>query len=784
MITKIDYIKNMGVFNDFQWNKTVRGSGNNIGNFEKINILYGNNYSGKTTLSRIFRSFETKKLPEKYGSIAFQLSENTNNPLNQNTLSNHPYTFRVFNSDFIKDNLQFIFDENKSINAFAILGEENRSIEENIDRLESELGNEEEKTGLKWELSTKNDELSKAKTHFKNKDDNLRKQLQMKAKSIKHKTEIYNKVIYTITEINQDINTLKSENYSGISPDSIENYKNTLNETAKPEIHSLSNQPLTLTTLIDQTKALIETKITASEPIQELLDDSTLAKWVRDGREHHRNKRETCAFCNNPLTEALWCKLDNHFNRQSEDIKVKIGDLIGCIKQEQTIISNFLPLDQNLFYEKFKENLKQLSTERDQLKQEYQESLNQLINQLNQRNDAIFEEVEFDTPSNPINQLNTLTQKFESLRNQSNNMSKNLNTEQATAREKLRLEEVYQFTQTINYDDEQASINESQLELNKLEEEVNKLKTNISTKEKSIIDLKNQLKNESKGAEKVNHYLNDFFGHPFLKLEAVKQDDIPENAYKFEITRNGKKAHHLSEGEQSLIAFCYFMAKLEDINTANTQPIIWIDDPISSLDANHIFFIYSLIDTFSRNDKTHYQQLFISTHNLDFLKYLKQLGNCQYYMINRTNDVSQITKMPDYLKIHVTEFSYLFHQIYKCAYDSINPNEHPDFFYNFGNNARKFLEIYLYYKYPNTKKNKLERFFKNDSFAYTLVNRIINEYSHLKGRLEHGMKPLEEPEMQKAARFILQKIKQHDAEQYQALLESIGKTEKPELKTA
>ena len=62
------------------------------------------------------------------------------------------------------------------------------------------------------------------------------------------------------------------------------------------------------------------------------------------------------------------------------------------------------------------------------------------------------------------------------------------------------------------------------------------------------------------------------------------------------------------------------------INTNGKKPIIWIDDPISSLDSNHIFFMYSLISEKIALNKN-FEQLFISTHNLDFLKYLKRLRN-------------------------------------------------------------------------------------------------------------------------------------------------------------
>ena len=52
------------------------------------------------------------------------------------------------------------------------------------------------------------------------------------------------------------------------------------------------------------------------------------------------------------------------------------------------------------------------------------------------------------------------------------------------------------------------------------------------------------------------------FGHDGIKLEA--KDNIEKTSVKFEVTRDGKSAYNLSEGECSLIAFCYFIAKLEE----------------------------------------------------------------------------------------------------------------------------------------------------------------------------------------------------------------------------
>jgi len=135
--------------------------------------------------------------------------------------------------------------------------------------------------------------------------------------------------------------------------------------------------------------------------------------------------------------------------------------------------------------------------------------------------------------------------------------------------------------------------------------------------------------------------------------------------------------------------------------------------------------------------------------------------------------------MPAYLKEYVTEFNYLFSQIQICASIKHVDDTNYTSFYNFGNNARKFFEIYLYYKYPNfgTTDEKLEKFFGENNLPAILTNRINNEYSHLAGVFERGASPTEVPEMQKAAIAILERIKLKDPEQYTALMESVGATE-------
>ena len=797
IVKKIDSITGMAVFQDFQWALSLRDGGNNIAEFKKINILYGRNYSGKTTLSRIFRALETGSISDKYSSPEFQLAFDDGGTATQNSLSNHGQVVRVFNKDFVRDNLRFIVDDEQTINSFAILGEDNTKLEEEIEKHEAELGSEEDKSGLLQELFGAEERFKRAQENHDDKSSELDGKLRDKANKadtgIKH-NKTFGEANYNVPKIKADISTVTKDNYSPLTNEQVGKFHDLLREEPKPEILESSSFNLQYTAITSKAKELIEKKIQASDPIQELLNDAALALWVRTGRGYHQRKRDKCAFCGSNLPEDLWEKLDKHFNQESEELRQALETLLGSIEREQSRVPNLLRIKKLDFYSNFTVDLDSLEEQLLILSGSYSQSLKSIKEQVEKRRDDIFVPLEFKTPESFEEDLNSIRDSYEKLRNESNQFTASLSADQSEARTALRLHEVYTFINDIKYGDECTNIETLKVTMSKAEEAKNTVKEKVDVKREKIAELKAQLKDESKGADRVNDYLNNFFGHQSLSLKAIEDNqEGSSSGYRFEVTRNDKKAFHLSEGECSLIAFCYFMAKLEDIETKGNQPIIWIDDPISSLDANHIFFVYSLInakivtpekyeDGGETKERNRFKQLFISTHNLDFLKYLKRLpgalnkNESKYFIITRKKQFSDIMLMPRYLKDYVTEFNFLFHQIYKCAHARIDSDENYDCYYNFGNNARKFLEAFLYYKYPNAveKDDKLSRFFGDDILTASLTDRINNEFSHLAGLFERSVLPIDVPEMKKTASFILRKIEEKDSDQYSALLESIG----------
>ena len=793
-IKKIDSIKGMAVFQDFNWDKSVRHEGNNVAEFGKINILYGRNYSGKTTLSQIFRALEIRTIPEGYASPEFQLRLEDGSTVTQNSLNEHGHFIRVFNRSFVKDNLRFIVDGEKGINSFAVLGVDNTQVADAIGKCESDL------EGLgKTHLNADKDYNTAYITHSK-RDKELNRKLHEKATN--KKTGIkYNKTYglanYNVLRLKEDIKIVTKDSYAQPSDEQVQEYYDLLKTEPKDKINESASFGLKYSTIAFNAKELIQKKIQMSDPIQELLSNTALEEWVRVGRGLHEGERDKCAFCCNDLPEDLWKKLDKHFNQGSEELRDDLDIAVGDIESEKKRVSNLLKISNSDFYPKFTKRLNMLAEQFSAHSAAYCKNLESIKAQLEKRKNQIFTLLTFEAPASVEDDLNAIGSSYEELINDSNKYTDSLSADQSYAREALRLHVVFTFSTNINYTNEENDIERLGKEMETAEKLQIDAKANVDRKQAEISKLKDQLKDESKGADRVNYYLSNSFGHQFLSLKTndVTSDGIPSKC-QFEVIRNGVKAFHLSEGECSLIAFCYFMAKLEDIETKGRRPIIWIDDPVSSLDENHIFYVYSLInakvaaleeheDGESKKVQDHFKQLFISTHNLNFLRYLKQLpikkAHKKFFVIERHDNESSIKPMPKHLKKYITEFNYLFEQLYKCATIKTIDDTNHTVFYNFGNNARKFLELYLYYKYPGQGKTEktFQRFFGMDNISSILMDRINNEYSHLRGDLERGSAPVVEPEMKKAASFLLGKIEEKDPDQYSALLESIGVKKDP-----
>lgn len=788
MIKKIGTIKHFAVFENYDWDLSSTDKNGRPLKFEKINILYGRNYSGKTTLSRIFRSLETGQLPENYDDPQYELIDENGNKIDQNNLADFSSPVRVFNEDFIKSNLKFLIDPTGEIAPFAILGNTNGTLVDEIKELTKEIGSSEEpKTGLHKAVDDANNALDSANQALSEAESDLKSKLSKKATDksigIKYKSDRFGDVNYTIAKIRSDIETIYQNEYQGPSTADIANCEAILRDTVHEPITNIRFQHQ-YSTYKDEAVSLLEKEIGTSNKIQRLIHDTALNLWVKRGVEIADNA-SICPFCGNPITDEFWSELHAHFDEESRKLENDIGGLIEQIRKE---INKGAINDASIKLQLYSEYIGKYEVAKkllDEKLSEYYNALQELIDQLEKRLANISHPVEFLSDKNCDNDIEEALDRLNLVLNENNSYAGELKNKQTSAKTVLRLKEVEDFCNTIDYRAVSEKIEKLKSIRDAAESKLNDVKDDLSNKQEALDGKKRLLNDEELGAKHVNEYLNDFFGHHFVTLEAHKDNDDAKQI-KFCIMRNGKPAYNLSEGECSLISFCYFMAKLDDVATSGQKPIIWIDDPISSLDSNHIYFIFSLI--VSKIAKTGcFSQLFISTHNLDFLKYLNRLKSYHldkngkqvadskaYFLIERIGNHSSIQALPQYLKSNATEYNYLFSQIYKVSQCVAVTDDNYDILYSFGNSARKFLEMYLYFKYPTDEEllPKLKRFFEPEDVPPILISRLVNEDSH-GPTPENSLRAGIDPETIPVAKKILQLL-QKDSEQYNAFMESIS----------
>jgi len=792
MFSQVD-IDNFGSFKDLTWRKSLKDAGNTVQNFKRLNILYGRNYSGKTTLSRIFRALETGRIPLNYVGSTFTVRGDKGD-VTQTGLVGHGYDVRVYNRDFVSENLSFLVNQtNGEIKTFAIVGEKNKEIEDAIAAIQVKLGSIESKVGLRHELEGKKKERDRTRVNHKTASDALEGKLRSHANDKIKRDRTYGSAVYNIESIKKDIGAVKKAGFTPLTTDEQATKVNLLKQEALPDITDTVSISLKFDSIKSVAEELLSRSIKPTQAIQELLNETALQAWVKQGIPLHKDKRDTCAFCRQDLPHDIWHVLDSHFSKESSDLESSIDSCLTSINGEIQAIAGFLTLTGDKFYAEeklsFEANKKSLA----ECLKVYKQDLEALKTALDSRKSSLFQPVAMPATKHDSAEIQKCADDINDLIVKSNGRTSSLEKDKGCAREALRLTDVASFIVDITYDTELTRIAGLKTDVDTANTAYTDAETEIVKLEADVTRLQGQQKDERKGAERVNSLLNHFFGHDGIRLEA--KDNAEKTAVKFEITRDGKSAYNLSEGECSLIAFCYFIAKLEEPDSKDKDLIIYIDDPISSLDGNHIFFMFSLIESLiakpikneDGSNSYRYKQLFISTHNLDFLKYLKKIslpneknhGGYQHFIVERNGGASKISLMPSYLRDYITEFNYLFHQIYKCR-NRGGANESHEPFYGFGNNLRKFLEVFLFFKLPHhdDKSDAFERikkfFGEEDPTAIALVNRLNNEFSHLESIPDRGFKPVEIPEISKVANYVLDKIYAADPHQYNALLKSIG----------
>jgi wobble nucleotide-excising tRNase len=678
MIRKINKITNYGIFQGFRW-----PADGDLAEFKEKNVLYGWNWSGKSTIAAMFHLLEIKRIDNKYTEIPdFKIELTNGSKISQDNLVDSPLV-RVFDRDYVDKNFTWTGDKKGKVKAIFFLGKEN-----------IQLSNELEEK--KEEIEKINDRILTNKNEFDN----------MKSAFDKWKYTLANRTIkdtlntgsgdqyanYDIRKMESRIsNTPNIDSYKIEDENAIIGLRKNIRQH-KTEFIKAIDPPVEIDEFINDSNSVLR-QTAISKSLARLQDEKETENWAKIGLKlHKQNQFKICKFCARPLTKEIIQELEEHFNE-------------GYLQLDSEIESQKIILENsklNIDLPKNSELDSELISQFEALRSRMDiciKSFNEIIGELESRikNKTPLEKVP-DYLTDKKNEkylqsknINSIILKVNMLISEHNKKVDNFDKEIKGAKEKIELSIIANnIKEYLHYQDRIENISS----------EISSLNSKISNIEKRVTEIEANLSDGAKAAGQINRYLKDYFGRDEIQIEFSEQEKG------FSIKRHSNIADNLSEGEKNGISLIYFLTKLEEKNFNKSKCIVVIDDPVSSLDSNSIYFAFAFLQEKLKD----VHQLFILTH--DF--YLLRQVNNWFYQINRKKpkkaehfmidcyweDETRKAKIKPLDKLLInykSEYQYLL----KLLFDLYRDNEpNLEKVYNYPNITRKFLELFLSFKYP------------------------------------------------------------------------------------
>ena len=687
MIKRINHIKNFGVFQNYQRSGDIQ-------DFANLNIIYGWNYSGKTTISRIFQHFErTEKNPD-YSSAEFELENHNGDKFNEQKQSIDNRLIRTFNVDFIRDNLKW---DGSSFDAIQVLllGE---------DAIEAEKAIK-EKTTKKYRYSEKKKEVSGV-------IDNLNNAILdgLSAKASQIKTSLRLVSAYTRTHIKLVFDAIKTD----YKPHLLSNTDvakllpiATASDTDKLPILAEYNPTLLLTENINKVKELVIKVPELSKTIDYFIQNPEVANWVEKGLPIHKEK-SSCEFCGNTIEQDRITDLMAHFSEDLKNHKTLLTELIESLTSSK--ISN-PPYSKRDFYKDLwtEFNIANDALKNDSIK-DFNKQIENLIKIVKTKFEKPFEKIEnLKNVIDNTSQLKTGIENYNKIIILNTAKTNKFDTAKTEAIEILKKHYAAEFIDTIKLSEKERKISRFTLRIENFKRLIDALTTEIDI-------LEAQISQAQKGREQINKYISQFLGRDEIKVEVIKES----NKDRFTLKRANSEAKNLSEGEKTAIAFSFFLTKLKEIKDFD-KTIVYIDDPISSLDSNHIFQVNAILKSFFFSNqnvdnawKLKCKQLFVSTHNFDFFTLLKELPTSKnflqkfFYQVRRIHKSESVfEKLPKSLVQYSSEYHFLFEELYNFN-KSTDKGDYSTLM-GFPNAVRRFVELYTYSRLPGNSSSTVDQ---------------------------------------------------------------------------
>ena len=622
---------------------------NNLELSSRVNLIYGKNGTGKSTLCNLIKE---------------QLSEE--------------YDVELFNG------FDSVISENDKLD-LVTLGEENVQIERTIKELEAKLKNKQEEFN-KNEVNLIDDDNNKdnlfakysvAQSNFKNANKNLEVYLSKRAKSIKDSDLRISISTYNKTDLIEDL----KRDGAILSSEEQERCRNTIRSVVK-KATKIEMLPINFDELAEEVEVILHRTVTPITEIPELKHNKDLTNFAKEGLRLHK-VGDRCAFCGSVISNERYENVKRYFEedkaKQLESEVIQLKEKVNSLKFS---ISN-LKFEVQEFYSKYSSEVLNLTSK-------LQDEKKLVINFLQNMLDILNIKSIFDESNEHVeliqSELNDLIRKYNNLVEQNN--SSNLEDLKQKAKDKLLLHEIKSIKTNAEYLELLNIKQKSEIEYLSKEAQFNQAKQQSDFLQKEVEEIQNNIREEklkktsvSKLAENINKKLItsvNFTLVPYIDENSSLEIVVGDYRIKSSNTGNFRSVEELSTGEKNIVAFLYFIEKLhseDPSSNPNKKKFIVFDDPMTSNDDFIQYIIMNelnkLIQSCNKKKNNTQNTLVILTHNSHF--YLNQKYEIEQF--NRT--AAENTEKDSIFHLHSNKIESEFYLIedpskdFKTSYEQL-----------------------------------------------------------------------------------------------------------------
>lgn len=692
---------------------------------KKINLIYGLNGTGKSTVSNFFYS----PTDSKYSACK--------------RLPVSPIPVIVYNQTFIQENF-FVADNLKGI--FS-LSKENKEAEEKIVNFSKIL------EGIQTEIFVKQHEKTKIGAEFD-------------AQKIKTIDEVWKiKIQHSGGDrvLDYCLRGLMSE--KGKLFQALLTTEKPLNEPTKTvqmlraEVESLQGdstepQPLIKKFMFEgsaiESAELFKTAIlgNSDSEVAQLIEHLGNADWVQQGLKYLPSvdaaDTAACPFCQSNTINAKFAnEISQYFggNYQTQLIQLE------SYQSAYAIARDSLPNIDALLTHPFIEDNKDIIQYKFKLINEIIRSNLTLVGQKIKSPKEAVQLASSTTELKDLNQeIDLLNNKIEAHNEKLKNKAASLEAIKSEFWGLMR----WTYDQTINrYLSDCESMQKSLREIDLL---IDSLRAGSVDAENEIANAQKQTINLDDAVAAINANLSD--------LGIVEFNIVRHSNALYRVARHGDSSHAfqtLSEGEKMMISFLYFCELCKgklSASEVNSNRIVVIDDPISSLSHIFVFNIGRLIkNIFFKGAR--YSQVFILTHSLYFFYELTETNHEKRKLEQKLFRLTKSQAGSSFQEMKYEEIQ----NDYQAYWGVINNNSHPPAL--IANCMRNVIEYFFNF----VKKKDLGNVFQMpelQELRFQAFNRYINRESHSLGQNLIDMKEFDYDSFRDGLKLLFQKTGYED----------------------